>query len=398
MAVLFKKMKARHAIIILLVVSLFFTVGYGVEQNCDTSNLVNEYSAGFSNNSLKINFNDKLYEITKYQNNRYLPIDPNNCTLVLDKQISKELINAYLYLQNPNLNNFLETYRTLKGCHSIAIIAKPVCSATNAITNFLDSATAQAVTHSGNAIPDMAAKLAPYGWKMDSRVVANGAVKLVKKGNEIQIAIEVAEYASCELSSSVVAKVYDYSNLAYSVGTESNSGKFYFNSVNVLSGVNDELLNYLETSNQKFDFLDKLNGRVANILNHECSAIDDRPGKIYSNITDASTFYKSLESQSIDISDAYIGWIDKIKSEAAESMNNLKNHPKGGESNTVYLDATKDYDHGLYIRAKMKSDAEIAQLNRPVTIPTELEPPQDNNWLNKLLAILMSFLHSVFRP
>lgn len=359
---------------------LFFAPGYGEAQTCDTSNLVNAYSAGASNTSLKINFDDRLYEIIEYQDNRYLLIDPNNCSLVLDKWTSKELIKARLYLQNPNLNQFLETYRTLRDCHSIAMIAKPACSVTNASNNFLDSATAKAITYSGNAIPDTVSELAPYGWKTYSRVAANGVVKFVKKGSEIQVAIELAGYASCKLSSSAVAEIYDYSSLAYNIGTESNSGNFYSNSTTVLSVVNDVLLNYLEISDQKYDFLYKLNSELANFLNHDCSAIDDKLGKIYSNITDASAFYKSVEPRSIDISNAYIDWIDKIKSEADESMNNLKNHPKGGESNPVYLDAKNDYNKGLYRTAKNKSNDAIRQLNTTKRPPPPILPPDPYEW------------------
>lgn len=251
------------------------------------------------------------------------------------------------------------------------------CAVTTAVNDFLDSAAAKAVEASGDAIPTAASNLAPYGWKVESRTITRGFVKSIRfleKSNEVQVVLDIAERSSCPLSNSVISKIYDYSDLAYTLENEMNSHNFYSNSVNILSNFTDEIVSYLETPNQKYDFLKSLNKKLSQTLNSDCSTMDDKTGKIYSNVTAASIFYKSLEN-SDSFSDGYIKYLETVKNDAASSLNKLKNI--AGETNRVYVDAKNDYAREFYISAKRKSNDEISQLTRVTPGTWTPAPEQD---------------------
>lgn len=311
----------------LLVVSILFLPLFGFnfisQPACDGEQFINEYSNGLQY-STYLNYNDRPYFIFQSQD-RVFAVDCGSASIVLEPELNKQLISAYILKTNKELARYLDAYQTIKECHKVAVYARDLDSIVKPINKLIAALTSPVAKIVENKLPDIASTLAPYGWEVETKKTSQVVVRYSIMGAE-KIArqswvLDLAEYSTDSIADSPVAKIYDYSQLAENDVSAMQNGNFYSNSIDVGNALTKNLAHYLSPEISGGSLLESFNNLFAGLLNEKCRDLWNKNGNTYSALQEAIILYDKVPTEADSYSISSLLWLGNLSSSASESIN-----------------------------------------------------------------------------
>lgn len=354
--------------------------------NCDLNAYINEYRLSTPNIYL-INYDGRDYFVISSGTKNFLVIDSKQCTLERDLGLYKELIGDAIFLSNPKIPKYIETYETIQECHQIALFAGIVYRITRFLNDIFKVLDEESVKEMERNIPKISAILENYGWKIDKKgkQIIIYSVKGLGKFARHSFEIQLAAYSSGYIENSIIGTIYDYSTLAYKISSDSyNRRIFHINSIEVLNSINKKLEYYISPEEKgRGDLIKKINSILGIVISNECIELSKSNNRYWNVLNEASGFYDSILRERDIYSANSVRWINNLESSANHTiMLSGKDMDKLGpffriklwikgliygydtgsiseqsvKAEELYNEALYQYSRGFYISAKQNAE------------------------------------------